>query len=69
MRRWWRRGDSPKGSITGDGGGQGIIVITYTPKTGFSGIYLGDTQINSIKLGSTDIKAVYHGETKIFEAA
>jgi len=36
---------------------------------GFSGIYLGETQINTIKLGSTDIKAVYLGSTKIFEKA
>lgn len=37
--------------------------------SGFSGIYLGDTQINAIKLGSDDVKAVYLGSTKVFEKA
>ena len=35
---------------------------------GFSGIYIGNTQINAIKHGTNDVVAVYHGETKIFEA-
>src|SRR5690606_16896443 len=40
-----------------------ICAASWAPSKGFSGIHLGDTQINAIKLGSTDIKAVYLGST------
>ena len=45
------------------------LEIEYEEAGDFSGIYLGDMQINAIKLGSDDIKAVYLGSTKVFEKA
>lgn len=41
--------------------------IEYEEPGVFSGVYLGEIQINAIKLGSDDVVAAYYGTNQIFE--